>query len=160
MLTLKGSLHRDFNKTFKLLNSPLYRGSYRTYTGDVQMHTPVNNIEQGLLEYINKQPIERLYVTPYGLFNHIKDITELTGVHRRTLFRMFRDKRYHYREWYIIREDTPLQPDELCKYCDMIDDLLFAENCWMVCTSHNHTETFDSYTYKDVTILYLYKGTE
>lgn len=122
----------------------------------------VKNMNEGIAEYIdgNNRLYGKLYVTPMGTFEILKRLEEFSGNYRKTLLRRFQSHRKSLRGWYVIVGDTPLQHEELCTQCDDLDNLLFAENCWLDKVVHNCDAPHDHDTplKGDSIISYLYKG--
>lgn len=118
----------------------------------------ISNRENGIRDYLdNLNKTEgRLYVTPNGPYSVLRDIENDFGLYRKTILRRCGSKRVGLSEWYVITGDTPLQVDEVCVYCDEVDDLLFGEGCWMTKVEHTHGEPLVD----DDVIHYLFKGKE
>lgn len=114
------------------------------------------NMIEGIGEYLdnNNKKYGKLYVTPFKTYEVLKQLEEDTGLWRKTILRRFKSKRKYLAGWYVITGDLPLQPDELCLTCDAIDDLLFAEDCWLDRVVHGH----DTPITEESTIEYLFKG--
>ena len=98
--------------------------------------------------------LEKLYVTPAGTFGSMKDLRKVIDVPRRTLYGRFSNHRDTFKGWFIMDEETPLSVEDMCTYCDEVDELLFAEDCWLDCVGHIHSTAI----LEDDTIAYLYKG--
>lgn len=96
----------------------------------------------------------KLYITPLGIFSVLKDLEKATGVHRRTLIRRFRSTKEVYEDWFVIDNESPLTDEDLCEHCDMADNLLFAEGCWLEHVGHEH----DTKLSDNDKIVYLFKG--
>ena len=119
---------------------------------DLDMNTLLANKDDGISRYLNSQG--RLYCTPMGPFDTLKEVEALTGVYRKTLLRRFASKTDNFSDWYIIDGATEITPSEDCDQCDMIDDLIFKEGCWLCHVSHKHgTELTDNTLFT-----YLYGG--
>jgi len=103
---------------------------------------------------IDKYEISKMYVTPLGVFNYLREVKAVTGLSVSSVLRRINDKRHHYRHWYLIKEDTPLNDEELCAQCNKIDDTLFDLNCWMTYVDHDHKTDYVG----NAMVNYLYKG--
>lgn len=117
-----------------------------------ELELAIRNKNEGIGEYLNS--LGKLYCTPMGPFESLKEVETLTGVYRKTLLRRFASKREVFSDWYIIDGTTEITPSEDCSQCDAIDDLIFKENCWLCRVHHTHgVETTDSTVFT-----YLYQG--
>lgn len=114
--------------------------------------TSVKNKSEGISSYLNR--VGRLWVTPYGPFNSLREIEIFTGLQRKTILRRLYSKKQKFQDWYIVDGDSPLAKAEECEQCDMIDDLLFEADCWLCSVYHIHGEEVDD----EVSFTYLYKG--
>lgn len=119
---------------------------------ELDMNTLLANKDHGISEYLNSHG--KLYCTPMGAFETLKEVEAITGGYRKTLLRHFYSKADNYEDWYIIDGTTEISPSEDCNQCDYIDDLIFKENCWLCKVSHKHgTELTDHVIFQ-----YLYGG--
>ena len=101
----------------------------------------------------------KYYSTPFGVYSSFAETLEKTGIPRTTLWRRLVNPNNH--EYLMVEMDTPLLPNEMCKFCDYVDDLLFQEGCWLLNIDHDHndntpitTEIHYTYEFEDYTITY------
>ena len=116
----------------------------------------IKNRMEGVALYIDTQNklMGKIYVTPKGPYNVLKQVEEDFGMYRKTIIQRFKSKRPNLAEWYVIEGTTPLQPEEMCSFCDEVDDILFSKNCWMTKVNHTHDTELEG----EVTIEYLFRG--
>lgn len=84
----------------------------------------------GITDYLNT--LGRFYVTPFGVYDTLKEVEQITGCFRTTLLRRFRNNNKPFLNWYYVDGNTPLHPAETCKYTDEVDDLLFSKGYWLI----------------------------
>lgn len=116
----------------------------------------VKNREDGIRDYLDGvNKLEgKLYITPKGPYSSMSAIQRDFNTYRTSIKRWFESKSAIHTQWFVITGDTPLQPEEVCKYCDEVDDLLFAKDCWMTRVNHTH----DTPLKDDDMIEYLFQG--
>ena len=135
----------------KLGTSVPFTGAFDPTLLDIT--TLLLNKDDGISNYLDS--LGRLYCTPMGPYDTLKEVEELTGVYRKTLLRRFASKTENFADWYIIDGSTEITPSEDCSQCDEIDDLVFKEGCWLCGVSHCHgtaltPDTLFTYLYGSV----------
>ena len=118
----------------------------------LDIETLLSNKDDGISRYLDSYG--KLYCTPMGPYETLKEVEELTGVYRKTLLRRFYSKTDNFSDWYIIDGTTEITPSEDCPQCDEIDDLIFPEACWLCNVSHKHGDEVTEQT----VFTYLYSG--
>jgi hypothetical protein len=114
------------------------------------------NREEGIAAYIDGQNkyLGKVYVTPRGPYSVLKEVEREFGMYRKTILQRFKSKRANLAEWYVIEGNTPLQPEEVCDFCDEVDDVLFEQDCWLDRCYHEHNTPMEDET----VITYLFEG--
>lgn len=125
---------------------------------DNDLSQAMQNMAEGVTEYLdnNNRKYGKIYVSPYGVHEVLKELEKVSGEYRKTILRRFQSKRKYLEGWYVITGDLEPQPDELCLHCDEIDDMLFKEDCWLERVNHNHSDPIKG---TDI-MTYRYKGVE
>jgi hypothetical protein len=121
--------------------------------------------------------VKRVFVTPYGTFPRMSDITALYGRSKREVEdRRMKRTTPKFDGWYIIAEPTVedvqkaiafvndkyvefYSKQDNCEFCNSIDNALFADNCWLISTTHSCGGEECQYPY-EMNITYSYKGVE
>ena len=112
---------------------------------------------------------KRIYRTPRGLFPKMTDAATSLGVAKSNLHRRFVSPKTVHRGYYVIENPTEEQEQEAvsnmldtlltkqkeedhCDLCNAVDDMIFAEGCWLLGADHKHHSTCT----KDVKIHYTF----
>lgn len=114
-----------------------------------------NTIAQNT-EGIKSPSLGYLVITPEGPFEGVRRACRELHLHKTTLLRRLESERYP--GWYAITTDLPLQPDETCLTCTVIDNLMFREGLWVIAINHEHSDThLDTGC---ISIKYSYQGVD
>lgn len=102
-----------------------------------------------------KGGFRKVYHTPIGLYPKLVDVALKYGLDKSTVSRTYFRPKDTYKEWYIIWRPTKTQVNQAirnanslhiaenliednCGLCDLIDDMLFLEGCWLLNVVHDH----------------------
>ena len=123
-----------------------------------EVYQLLENIEQAYLGY-GEPPVEgrykRIYSTPKGLLPNLDDLVVAFDTHKSNLSRRINNNSGKLRDWFVISDPTEEQCEEaidninsiiltkcreedLCPICNMVDNMLFAEGCWLLRVDHDH----------------------
>jgi hypothetical protein len=161
----------------KYLMFPMKKEYRKMYLKDNVVLLPKQTMPWILDGKDQPKSIKRVFVTPYGTFPRMIDITNLYGRSRREVEdrRMKRTSR-KFDGWYVIPKPTVEDVQKAidfvntkyvevnhdsdnCEVCNAIDESLFRENCWLVSTTHT-CATPEDQTPDDVEIVYSYNGVD
>jgi hypothetical protein len=118
---------------------------------EAKMHQ--RNLVEGIDEYLKL--LGKLIVTPKGPFSSITEAAIATDNYKTTVIRRCNSLKPEYQNWFIIEGAFGKNIAEECKYCDQLDNMLFAEDCWLEnVEDHLHTSPILGSSQ----INYLYKG--
>lgn len=111
------------------------------------------NLVEGIDEYL--RALGKLVVTPKGPFASVTEAAIATNNYKTTVIRRCNSNKPIYQNWFFMDGVLGNNIAEECEYCDQLDDMLFAENCWLEnVEDHLHTNPILGSS----PINYLYKG--
>lgn len=117
---------------------------------------------------------KRVYLTPHGAFPTLETLAKLLDKSWVALWKRCNSNSKKFSEWLMV-ENPPEALIELavinqnnafvelyatedhCTLCNHIDDMIFADNCWLLEVDHDHSDT-DLSDVGDVTFSYSFGG--
>jgi hypothetical protein len=111
-----------------------------------------------LFKRVRNAKFTRVYNTPEGLYPSITPIAMRFGVSRGAIQRRLLNTDPTHKGWFVIHNPTKSQaeqaicnvedlllskphPEDDCELCNLVDDMIFSERCWLLQVDHDHTET-------------------
>jgi len=120
-----------------------------------------------------KGGFKRLFNTPEGPFPKLVDVAQLYGMYKSNISRRYSNQRENDTDWYIIENPTEEQSNQAidnanmmyvakyaaedhCTLCNLVDDLIFPEDCWLIKVDHKHSVDELGYDVYNAMIHYCY----